>query len=267
MSIRIMSTVWRLPLVSTHKIVLLKMADCANDVGASIYPGRARIAEECGISEKTVTRALAALERDGFISVVKFESKKKGESREYRINMEKISAAMEKHEKNSCDPVENLGDTESRSLTKKSNLGDSVSESGGLCVQNWGTQSPPNHHRTIIDPSEGSATDRAPDSIQEKNSLSGGLSESKKTAKKDKAIRGERLPEEWQPSEESISFCKQKRLSLQEAMDEFEKFRNYWLAETGARARKADWNAAFRVWILKSIEYRREKEARQNARF
>ena len=36
---------------------------------------------------------------------------------------------------------------------------------------------------------------------------------------------------------------------------ESEKFRDYWTAESGQRARKRDWNAAFRVWLRKAAEY------------
>lgn len=64
-----MSVVWDLPIEPTQKLLLLAIADHADDAGFNAYPSIARLAERCTISERTVQRALRALEKDGWIAV------------------------------------------------------------------------------------------------------------------------------------------------------------------------------------------------------
>ncbi len=71
MSVRIMTLVWDCALPSlSHKLVALKLADCANDDGENIYPSVARVERETGCSESVVREALALLEAAGFLHVV-----------------------------------------------------------------------------------------------------------------------------------------------------------------------------------------------------
>lgn len=57
-----------------------------------------------------------------------------------------------------------------------------------------------------------------------------------------------RLPDDWQPSPDDISFCKSSRpdLNPNEIADGF---RDYWIAQPGAKGRKADWPATWRNWV------------------
>ncbi len=43
-------------------------------------------------------------------------------------------------------------------------------------------------------------------------------------------------------------------LTTQQIAYELEKFVDYWSAESGSRARKLDWQAAFRTWIRRHLE-------------
>lgn len=57
-----------------------------------------------------------------------------------------------------------------------------------------------------------------------------------------------RLPADWVPSEADVRFCKTQRPDL----DPFaiaDQFRDYWIAQPGAKGRKADWPATWRNWI------------------
>lgn len=67
MSIRIMTRAWDAP-VSGHaeKLVLLKLADNANDEGHA-WPSQATIASQCALSERTVRDCLTRLEMSGHI--------------------------------------------------------------------------------------------------------------------------------------------------------------------------------------------------------
>lgn len=66
MSIRLMQLVWEQDLSHSRKLLLLSLADQANDNG-ECYPGIASIARRCGCSDRTVFRSLTELENDGFL--------------------------------------------------------------------------------------------------------------------------------------------------------------------------------------------------------
>lgn len=59
------------------------------------------------------------------------------------------------------------------------------------------------------------------------------------------ADRARRLPENWSPSEDHLREGDRIGLSRSQVGDIAEEFRNYWLSEGGARARKIDWGRAF----------------------
>ena len=71
MSIRLMSDVWRTNLPTTEKMVLLVIADHANDEGTQSYPSQATIAEKASISIRTVQRAVNTLVSEGYIRMFK----------------------------------------------------------------------------------------------------------------------------------------------------------------------------------------------------
>lgn len=71
MSIRLMSEVWRANLPTTEKMVLLVIADHANDEGTQSYPSQATIAEKASISIRTVQRAVNTLVDEGYIRMFK----------------------------------------------------------------------------------------------------------------------------------------------------------------------------------------------------
>jgi len=71
--------------------------------------------------------------------------------------------------------------------------------------------------------------------------------------------RGSRLPEDWYPSESDLEYARKHGV---DAEREAEKFRNHWTAQPGAKGRKADWSATWRNWILKSVEFVSNRQAR-----
>jgi hypothetical protein len=70
-SIRLMSDVWRLDLPTVEKMVLLVIADHANDEGTQSYPSQATIATKASISVRTVQRAVNNLCAQGYIRMTK----------------------------------------------------------------------------------------------------------------------------------------------------------------------------------------------------
>lgn len=67
--------------------------------------------------------------------------------------------------------------------------------------------------------------------------------------------RGSRLPANWEPGEPGFAFAAQQGLTNGRAQAEAEKFRDHWTAATGQSASKADWQAAWRNWVRKAVEY------------
>lgn len=57
-----------------------------------------------------------------------------------------------------------------------------------------------------------------------------------------------RLPADWMPSASDVEFCRTTRPDLNVAFIA-DGFRDYWIAQPGAKGRKADWSATWRNWI------------------
>jgi hypothetical protein len=71
MSIRLMSEVWRTQLPTVEKMVLLVIADHANDEGTEAWPSQATIAAKASVSVRTVQRAVNSLVSAGFLRLEK----------------------------------------------------------------------------------------------------------------------------------------------------------------------------------------------------
>ena len=67
MSVSVMSAVWAIDLPASQKIVLLALADAANDDG-HCWPGMASLSRKCSKSERTVQAMLVELETAGHLT-------------------------------------------------------------------------------------------------------------------------------------------------------------------------------------------------------
>ena len=63
------------------------------------------------------------------------------------------------------------------------------------------------------------------------------------------AKRGQRLAIDWEPSDDDVAFATGLRVDWRREADAF---RDYWLSESGSRAAKLDWSAAWRNWVRRS---------------
>jgi len=63
-----------------------------------------------------------------------------------------------------------------------------------------------------------------------------------------KQSRGTRLPADWKPSEDQISFCRKNRADLlpEQVADSF---KDYWISQAGSKGVKLDWDATWRNWV------------------
>ncbi len=66
---------------------------------------------------------------------------------------------------------------------------------------------------------------------------------------KTNAKKGQRLPEGWAPSETlAKSIADRENLTAEQISNEAYRFCNYWLAASGSKAIKLDWDRTFRNW-------------------
>lgn len=109
MSIALMTDVWKVNIQSAKKMVLLALADSANDEGTNCFPSVATIIEKCSMGERTVFRHLAALEDDGLIS----RHERPGRSTNYVLNVVEIQVIAAKNRRNRISTiVDNSNDEE-----------------------------------------------------------------------------------------------------------------------------------------------------------
>lgn len=91
MSINLMSRVWKLPMPTTQKMVLLIMCDYGNDDGLSVYPSIRKVAERASLSERHAQRVVHSLINEGWISVIgNANGGAPGTTRNYQINVQKL---------------------------------------------------------------------------------------------------------------------------------------------------------------------------------
>lgn len=69
MSIKVMSWVWETRLAGVQKLMLLAIADHANDRGENAFPGMDRLAFKCSVSNRTAQRTIDNLEAARMIHI------------------------------------------------------------------------------------------------------------------------------------------------------------------------------------------------------
>lgn len=91
MSIFVMSEVWKTNLEPNKKLVLLALADRADDDGMNSYPSVAKIAAKASLSERTVQRILSDFRDDGLIVLTDDYDPKKFRPNTYAIDLNKLA--------------------------------------------------------------------------------------------------------------------------------------------------------------------------------
>jgi hypothetical protein len=85
-SIKVMTFVWEaFPGSGGELIVLLAMADYADDEGGNIYPSVPTLAKKSRMSDRGVQKVLRGLQDVGWIELVAEAENEKSRAREYRI--------------------------------------------------------------------------------------------------------------------------------------------------------------------------------------
>jgi hypothetical protein len=113
-------------------------------------------------------------------------------------------------------------------------------------------------------------TDAHPPELELELELKVELSPTAKTVgpqrKRSAPTRGSRLPEDWALSKSCGEWAmKESGFSADRVRVEAAKFSNHWWAESGAKASKRDWVAAWRTWVLKAMTMPQQTQPRQQA--
>jgi hypothetical protein len=84
-SVRQIELAWEAPVGGIQKLVLVALADFADDQGGSVFPAVPTLARKCGIDETTCRRTLRGFERDGLIALV--SEARQHRPRNYRLQL------------------------------------------------------------------------------------------------------------------------------------------------------------------------------------
>ena len=213
----------------TQRLVLLAIADCANDHGAEAYPSNATLAAKTGLSERGVRKAIGELEALGELEV-QYKSGPHGCNR-YRVLMPDPA------------PDARSSGTPEADDTRHDVPGTRHDMPGPHPAPHSGDPAP---HSGDPAPRAKNPAPRAPKpsepSLTIKN-RQGGAREK----------RGTRLPDDFAVTAEMVAWARE-RVPNVDGRWETEKFINYWRAASGATAVKRDWVAAWRNWMLKAAE-------------
>jgi len=126
---------------------------------------------------------------------------------------------------------------------------------------------PCKHHASTVQDTTKAHTSHADsfnpitDSFQEQAAE---IPENGKTKPRKPKKTGKRLPKNWQPSKELLTWAmtERKDLDMQKVIDSFT---DYWIAKTGSAATKLDWDATFRNWV-RNEKSNRSQQSRNGQR-
>lgn len=223
---------------STQKLVLLLLADTANDYGDA-WPSALALAEDSGLSDRAVRNALDALERHGLIE----GQRELGRATRWcvRVGSEPRSDPSEPP----AAPTEPRSDPSEpdapRNHVPTTPEPDDV---GPRNVVQGGSE--PRSDRTLINP--------------QKNPQGTPIGDAAVAAP---PRRGSRLPADWWPDDELAGYADQLGLDPRGVA---ENFRDYWHAKAGKDATKLDWAATWRGWCRRDAERRGGARGRGGSR-
>ena len=134
---------WQQRVKSSHKLVLLSLANCHNEASGQCNPSIAYVAEATGLNRKTVISAIAELEESGLLLRVKST----GSSNQFTLNLGCLTST-----KNGTSPKNGPGPKTDKTSTKngpgggpktdhksKRNLKEPKNISNGLDFSSWPT--------------------------------------------------------------------------------------------------------------------------------
>lgn len=218
MSVKVMSWVWDCSRSrGAQRLVLLAIADHANDDGLDAFPSLARLARKTGMTERGVHKAIQALCLLGELQVTAGGGR--GRSNRYRVVM------LDYETLNDVPSSDGNPERDSRNEI----LGTTFHERDSM---NTATENP------------------EPRSTEPSFNRPKKISSSKRSSPR---TRGTRIPDDFAVTPEMRDWAKEHVPELA-GQRETEKFINYWRAKAGAGASKLDWVATWRNWMLNAAD-------------
>ena len=212
MSIKLMSAAFSTKIPTTQKFVFVALCDAANDQG-ECYPSVRTLCEKTSLKDRAVRSSIKWLVDNGFMVI---------QERKARSNFFYIKPVSEWKEVDTpcirCTPA--------------------------LDAPLHEMHTPP--APDAVPPLHEMHTPPAPDA----GSLHLTVKEPSIEPKGNQSRRASRLSPDWKPSQKDLYYCKSKRPDI-DPFELAERFRLYWLAESGAKARKMDWHATWCSWVLR----------------
>jgi hypothetical protein len=190
--------------------VLVCLADFADDYG-KCFPSVDTIAERTGLNSRSVRRAISDIEKQGLIT----RSFCTGKRTDYIINPchsvtpDTVSPLTESTLPLTQSPIP---------LTEST-----LTPDRGVNITTI------NHHESSLT----TITELAP---------------AKAVAKRSETT-GARLPSDWQLPKALGEWATEQGMTRECVIAEADRFRDYWIAQPGAKGRKTDWPATWRNWI------------------
>lgn len=212
----------RHPASGSEKLVMVSLANHADETGLC-YPSVGRIAQQARISVSQARRVLRHLEREGWLSVVGNASGgAPGSTRRYQLNLPKLEQTPSVH----APPTPS---THARGRTSARGRMD-ARDGSHPCAETGRIAMTPELSENYQEEKERRARVRA-------------------QAPKGTRLAITDLPDEW------WTFAVIQRPDI-DAVPEFEKFRDHWIAQPGQKGVKADWFATWRNWIRRAYDKR-----------
>lgn len=78
---------------------------------------------------------------------------------------------------------------------------------------------------------------------------------SKKNPEKKSGKKGDLISADWKPTKDGVNYAREKGYAEKKIIDLVDSFRDYWLQRADAKAKKLDWNAAWRSWVRNDIKF------------
>lgn len=219
-----MSVVWDAELHPTSlKLTALALADWSNDEGGSLHPSMAAIAQKVSVSRSQAQRLVHQLMERGLLSVL--ANAKGGHHKatpRYQLHLAKFAALCPRDRLTVTGSIHAMGTGRMDAM----GTGSTDAAPGVAPMHRTGST---HATQTIIDPSYTERRDAH-------------------AARAPAPDRGSRLPKDWRPSPAEEAFCREHRPTLNPS-EVASRFRDYWVAQPGAKGRKADWAATWRNWV------------------
>ncbi|EJF82623.1 hypothetical protein MCW_01622, partial [Cardidatus Bartonella washoeensis 085-0475] len=114
----------------------------------------------------------------------------------------------------------------------------------------------------VDEPTEVAAVETTLDQIETASETQPPIHDQEKVPKKAKRVRSDRgcrLPDDFEPN---LQYAIDKGLTHDEALLEFERFTNYWIANPSKNANKRDWQRTWYNWVISPIGMLAKKKAR-----